>query len=205
GAVKTGPRGVEEAEGVGSSRVGRRVGDRQRFLVVATAGAGGDRQPLVSAALALRDRGHETVFLGDASVAGSLASLDIETEVLPDHLDLGPRLVGAIREGMEAGGGSMAKAGPIVREHMGAWADEMAPHVATAVAERQPAALVTSLFGVDVLRAAAPARPWAVVNSTFYVGPDPPRPMTEDFGPRAIPLISALASSLGSADRVLHA
>src|SRR5262249_4878178 len=52
---------------------------------------------------------------------------------------------------------------------------------------------------------AAPDCPWAVVNSTFYVGPNPPRPMEEDFSPRAIPTISRFAGLLGAADLVLHA
>jgi hypothetical protein len=38
-----------------------------RILVVATAGAGGDLQPLMSAASALRERGHELTVLGDRS------------------------------------------------------------------------------------------------------------------------------------------
>jgi hypothetical protein len=49
-----------------------------RVLVLATAGAGGDLQPLVAAALALRTRGHETLFLGDGSVERSLRPLGIE-------------------------------------------------------------------------------------------------------------------------------
>lgn len=54
-----------------------------RILIVATAGAGGDLQPLVAAALALRDRGHETRFVGDQSVQRLLRTLGIETETLP--------------------------------------------------------------------------------------------------------------------------
>jgi UDP:flavonoid glycosyltransferase YjiC (YdhE family) len=84
-------------------------------LAVATAGAGGDVQPLIAAALALRDRGHETSFVGDASVARSLAPLGVETEVLAPELDLGPRLVSAIRDAMTATGGDLTAAGPIVR------------------------------------------------------------------------------------------
>jgi UDP:flavonoid glycosyltransferase YjiC (YdhE family) len=175
------------------------------MLVVATAGAGGDLQPLVAAALALRDRGHETQFVGDASVGRSLASLGVETEVLAPELDLGPRLVAAIREAMGSTGGDIVAAGPIVRQRMSAWADEAARAVAEVVRERAPAAIMTSLFGVEVLDAVAPARPWAVVNSTFYVGPDPPRALDKDFGPRAIPLVSGFAGMLGSASLVLHA
>ena len=89
-----------------------------RVLVVATAGAGGDFQPLMSAASALRDRGHGITVLGDRSVERSLAGLKMRTEVLPPDLDLGPTLGGAIRDAMTATGGDLAAAGPIVRERM---------------------------------------------------------------------------------------
>lgn len=175
------------------------------MLVVATAGAGGDLQPLVAAALALRGRGHEVFCIGDGSVKRAFGGVNVPTEVLPRELDLGPHLVAAIRDAMASTGGDLAAAGPVVRERMTVWAEEVARPVAALVRERAPAAIVTSLFGVEVLHAVAPSCPWAVVNSTFYVGPNPPRPLEEDFGPRAIPLIAGYASLLESADLVLHA
>jgi UDP:flavonoid glycosyltransferase YjiC (YdhE family) len=176
-----------------------------RVLAVATGGAGGDLQPLVAAALALRSRGHETRFVGDASVAHSLAPLGVDTEVLPDDLDLGPRLVGAIREAMTQASGDLTAAGPILRERMSAWAAQTARSITPIVSEQRPAAIITSLFGVEVLTKLVPACPWAVVNSTFYVGPSPPRPLQLDFGARAIPLIAGYAQLLEVADLVLHA
>jgi UDP:flavonoid glycosyltransferase YjiC (YdhE family) len=177
----------------------------RRVLVVATAGAGGDLQPLVAAALALRSHGHEVFFAGDGSVEHALRAVDAPTEILPRDLDLGPHLVGAIRDAMASTAGDLAAAGPLVRERMTVWAQELARPVAEIVRERSPAAILTSLFGVEVMAALGPACPWAVVNSTFYVGPNPPRRLEEDFGPRAIPLIAGYASLLESADLVLHA
>lgn len=162
-------------------------------------------QPLVAAALALRDRGHDVVFVGDASVERSLRGMNVPTEVLPRELDLGPRLVAAIGDAMASSGGDLAAAGPVVRERMTGWAREVARPVGAIVRELLPAAIVTSLFGVEVLHTVAPGCPWAVVNSTFYIGPDAPRPFEEDFGPRAIPLVAGYASLLESADLVLHA
>src|SRR2546427_685335 len=98
----------------------------KRIMVAATAGAGGDLQPLVSAALALRDRGHELMVLGDRSVERSLAGLEVRTEVLPPELDLGPTLGSAIRDAMAATDGDLVRAGPIVEERMAAWAKEVA-------------------------------------------------------------------------------
>ena len=127
-----------------------------RILVVATAGAGGDLQPLVAAALALRERGHEILFVGDASVERTLAPLAVATKVLPAELDLGPRLIAATREAMSASGGELAAAGPIVRERMSEWAAEVARPVAGVVREWRPVAAVTSLFGVEVFARVPP-------------------------------------------------
>jgi UDP:flavonoid glycosyltransferase YjiC (YdhE family) len=174
-------------------------------LVVATAGAGGDLQPLIAAGLALRDRGHRTFFVGDASVERSLRPLGIETEVLGPELDLGPHLIAAVRDAMTVTHGDMTAAGPIVQHHLTAWAQRTADEIAELVGEREPAVVVTSLFGVEVLALVAPACPWAVINSTFYVGPDAPRALEQDFGARAIPLVRRFAQLLGDAHLVLHA
>ena len=176
-----------------------------RVLIVATAGAGGDLQPLVAAALALRDRGHETSFVGDQSVGRSLSPLGIEARALPAELDLGPRLGAAVREGMAASGGDLVAAGSIVKERMTAWATETAGPVAGMVRESGAELVVTSLFGVEVLGTVSPACAWAVINSTFYVGRDSPRPLDVDLGARAVPLIGHLAALTDAADLVLHA
>jgi UDP:flavonoid glycosyltransferase YjiC (YdhE family) len=176
-----------------------------RVLVLATAGAGGDFQPLVAAAFALQGRGHEVFFVGDRSVERALHGVDVQAEVLPRELDLGPRLVAAIHDAMASTHGDFVAAGSVVRERMTSWAQDVSRPVAAIVREQAPATIVTSLFGVEVLHAVAPNCPWAVVNSTFYVGPNPPRSLEEDFGPRAVPLVAGYASLLEFADLVLHA
>ena len=173
--------------------------------MLATAGAGGDLPPLIAAGLALRARGHELRFVGDGSVAGSLRSLDVQGRVLPPEVDLGPRMIGAIREGMAASGGDLAAAGPVLQERMTEWASDTARPVADALLEFRPDLVMTSLFGVEVLDVVSPSCPWVVVNSTFYVGPGAPRPLEQDFGPRALPLISHYGTLLEAADLVLHA
>jgi len=173
--------------------------------MVATGGAGGDLQPLIAAGLALRERDHEIFFVGDASVDLALRGMGIEVEVLPANLDLGPRLIDAIRAAMSATGGDLVAAGPIVENRLAGWAEETAAPVAAMLGRLTPDAVVTSLFGVEVVRQALPACPWAVINSTFYVGPNPPRPLTEDVGPRAVPLLRRYAGLVEAADMVLHA
>jgi UDP:flavonoid glycosyltransferase YjiC (YdhE family) len=176
-----------------------------RFLIVATGGAGGDLPPLIAAAQALRERGHETSFIGDAAVDRALSGLGLEVQVLPAELNLGPRLAGAVREAMTTTGGDLKAAGPMVERALAAWAKEVARPVGQAVVRLRPDAAVTSLFGVEVIKEADLSSPWAVVNSTFYVGPNPPRPVEEDIGPRAIPLILRYAQLIEAADMVLHA
>jgi hypothetical protein len=138
-------------------------------------------------------------------VERAVATLGMSVQTLPPELDLGPALVGAIGEAMSVTKGDLHAAGLLVQGWMTAWAKAVARPVAEALKVDHPDAVVTSLFGVEVLDVVSPSCPWAVVNSTFYVGPNAPRPLEEDFGPRAIPLIAKYVSLLGSADLVLHA
>src|SRR5438132_5934581 len=175
------------------------------ILVVATGGAGGDLPPLVAASLALRERGFKTTFIGDASVQRTLAPLQVDVELLPAELDLGPRVARVVQDAMQVTGGYLAKAGPMVQRGMTMWAHDVAEPISRSIERHRPTAIVTSLFGVEAVDATCPPCPWAVVNSTFYIGPNPPRPVEDDFGPRAIPLITRYAELLESADLVLHA
>lgn len=177
----------------------------KQFLIVAIGGAGGDLQPLVAAALGVRERGHQIAFIGDRSVGRALSQLGVDVQVLPSEFDLGPRLAGAIRDAMGATGGDIVAAGPIVEQRMAEWAAEAAQPISRAIAERRPHAVVTSLFGVEVVQRAEPPCPWAAINSTFYLGPNPPRPLEEDVGARAIPLLGRYARLVTRADMVLHA
>jgi UDP:flavonoid glycosyltransferase YjiC (YdhE family) len=176
-----------------------------RFLIVATGGAGGDLPPLIAAALALRDRGHETAFVGDSAVATTLGGAGAKVRVLPAELDLGPWLAAAIRQAMAATGGDLEAAGPLVEDRLAAWAEQVAAVLAPVAGELRPDAVVTSLFGVEAVNETALPCPWAVINSTFYLGPDPPRRLEQDIGPRAVPLVRRYARLAGSADLVLHA
>ena len=176
-----------------------------RIMIFATAGAGGDLPPLMSATLALRERGHDTTFVGDAALRRLTDTLGIKADVLPGELDLGPRLAAIIGQAMSAAGGDLNKAGPMVQRGLTVWAHEVAGHVVTAVERHQPALIMTSLFGVEAVDAACPPVPWTVINSTFYVGPNPPRPLELDWGSRAIALVHRYAELLESPDLVLHA
>lgn len=176
-----------------------------RILIVATAGAGGDLPPLASASLALRDRGHDTVVVGDAGVQRVLGPLHVEVDVIPKELDLGPRLAATIEDAMRTTGGNFDRAGPLVQRGLTVWAHDVGEPVSRLIDRHRPAAIVTSLFGVEAVDATCPSVPWAVINSTFYVGPNPPRPIEKDIAPRAVPLVKRYAELLEAADLVLHA
>ena len=173
--------------------------------MVATGGAGGDLPPLVAASLALRDRGHEITFVGDASVEHVVAPFHVAVEVLPKEVDLGPRLASVVQQAMQATAGDLGKAGPILQRGLTVWAHDVAQPLSESIARQRPTAIVTSLFGVEAVDATCPASPWAVVNSTFYIGPHPPRPVEDDIGPRALPLVKRYAELLEAPDLVLHA
>lgn len=181
------------------------VGGMKQFLIVATGGAGGDLPPLVAAALAIRERGHQIAFVGDPSLGRALTGLGVELQVLPAELDLGPRFASVMREAMTATNGDMVAAGPLVEQGLARWAEEIAEPIRRRVDERRPDAILRSLFGVEAVHRAAPESPWAVINSTYYIGPNPPRALEADIGPRAIPLLKRFASLLREADLVLHA
>jgi len=66
-------------------------------------------------------------------------------------------------------------------------------------------AVITSLFGVEVLKDARLACPWAVVNSTFYIGPNPPGLSDRTSDPAQSRWFRATPKLLESADMVLHA
>jgi UDP:flavonoid glycosyltransferase YjiC (YdhE family) len=181
-----------------------RIEAMKRILALATAGAGGDLQPLMAVALQLASRGHELVFSGDPSVAAIVQPLGIETVVAPPEHDLGPRLMAAIRD---AQGLEQSVQGDLVRHRMALWSAELAPAVQRLIRERKPDLLLTSLFGTSVASlACSPANiPWGVINSTFYIGPDPPRTLESDFAPRAVPLMRYFLAFLEEANLVLHA
>src|SRR5204862_1502611 len=108
------------------------------------------------------------------AAARLVGPLGIDAETLPPETALGPRLANLVREAMATAGGDPAAAGPLVEQGLAAWADEVAGLVSLTLAETRPDAAITSLFGVEVLKGARPPCLWGVINSTFYIGPNPP-------------------------------
>ncbi len=177
----------------------------KKIIVLATAGAGGDLQPLLAVAFGLRERGHQLVFFGDTTVAAALRGMGIETiGAAPEH-DLGPRLIALSKERQ---GLDLAAQAELTQRRLALWSQELAPAVEGLLHEQSADLLLTSLFGAGVahLVSAQSGIPWCVINSTFYVGPHPPRPLEHDFHARTLLLFrSYFIPLLDQASLVLHA
>ena len=177
----------------------------RRFLIVATSGGGGDIQPLLPIAAGLLARGYRVAAFGDAGVPPSVAPLGIETTVAAPELSLGEVYAAAARDD---GHLPADVQGVRVRDRLVRWAERLAPAVEGAIDRKRPDVLIGSLFTGGPIRLAAERRglPWVGVNSTFYLGPDPPRPPEVDFGPRFAPVLrDFFAPNLDRATLVLHA
>ncbi len=102
---------------------------------------------------------------------------------------------------------SLTEQGRVITGEIAAWSRDVGALVSGVIERERPDTMLTSLFGIGAadFAASSVAIPWAMVNSTFYIGPNPPRPLDADFGPRAIPLIESLLPFVDRATLVLHA
>ena len=176
----------------------------RRFLIVATNEGGGDIQPLLAIAAGLLARGHTVVAFGDAAVAAKMAPLGVSTVVAPPELARGAAIAHRARE---VGHLPLEAQAEWLRDRQVSWSERLAPVIEEAAAAEQAEVLVGGLFGSGAIHPAA-ARlglPWVGVNSTFYIGPDPPRSPLLDFGPFATIFQDFIGPSLDRATLVLHA
>ncbi|MCA1554518.1 MAG: glycosyltransferase, partial [Chloroflexi bacterium] len=107
----------------------------KRILVMATAGAGGDLQPLLAMTHRLASRGYELTFCGDSSVAATVQALGFEPIITPPELDLGPRLSAAIRDAQAL---DPVAQGDFVQQQMALWSEGLAPTVTLLIEQRKP-------------------------------------------------------------------
>ena len=166
----------------------------RRFLIVATSGGGGDLQPLLALAAGLRARGHQVAAFGDAAACAAMAGFGLRTTAVGPEHDLAAQLDPRV------------EAERIV-DRLVAWSGRLAPLVEAAAEAQAAEVLMASLFGAAAAHLAAARRglPWAAVNSTFYIGPNPPRLPELDFGPRAALFRDFFAPNLDRATLALHA
>lgn len=176
----------------------------RRFLIVATSGGGGDLDPLLAIAAGLLARGHRVAACGDTGVASRMAPLGIATTVPDPELSLGGVFAALARED---GHLPPEAQGERLRDRLFAWAGRLAPVLDGVVDLQRPDVVIGALFTSGPVRPVAERRGlrWVGVNSTFYIGPDPPRPLELDFGPRTPGVRDFYGPNLDRATLVLHA
>ncbi len=178
---------------------------RKKLLALATAGAGGDLQPLLAVAARLRQRGHDLAIYGSRAVASAISGLGVETVVSRPELDLAPRFTAAREETISL---PVEEQGREVGRRLLSWGDEVAADVLRVVTNQRPEILISSLFGAlfGPVAAQSSSLPWVAINSTFYFGTRSDRRLEDDFAPRTLILFrDFFLPSLESAALVLHA
>ena len=179
--------------------------ERRRFLIVASSGGGGDLQPLLALAKGLRARGHDVAAFGDDEVQRTMRRLGVDTTLASAEHDLAVQYAAVAREESDL---SPVEQAASLRDRLSTnWAPRLKPLIEAAAKAHRSEILVASLFSAGPVRLTAESAGlrWAAVNSTFYVGPDPPRPPEEDFGSRAPLFAGYFAPNMHQADRVMHA
>ncbi len=168
-----------------------------RFLAVTNSTTGGDWPSVAELALSLSARGHDVHLIGDAPVLDALSDTSVALTEWPAELRLT-----RFR--------SFAEGAPR-EERMGRM------HTAWAEASREFGAEAARRFGaqavISQLLCAVPARafaeeagvPWVFVNPSYYLGPNPARPITVDWPEMGPGLERTLVPVIESADLVLHA
>jgi UDP:flavonoid glycosyltransferase YjiC (YdhE family) len=190
-----------------AARPGASTLDRtpDRALLVASSGGGGDHQPLLALAAGLLARGIEVAAFGDAEIDRLMRRIGVDTFPAGAEHDLALHYAAVAREDGHLP--AVAQAERLRDRLAGSWAPGLAPLVEAAARTHGSSVLVASLFSAGPARLAAERAGlrWAAVNSTFYIGPSPPRSLEEDFGPRAPLFGGYFAPNMDAADCVLHA
>jgi UDP:flavonoid glycosyltransferase YjiC (YdhE family) len=144
-----------------------------RILVLASSGGGGDGPPLIGAAVALQDAGHEISVFADETVAAALKGTTLPVEALTDIETLEARQR-RYHEGQDS---------DMPFPLMG-WAKEAAPFAVPFANAIQPDLLLcsdfTSTLGYRVRKETG--TPMCIIHATYYTGEGSRRSVEEDFG-----------------------
>jgi UDP:flavonoid glycosyltransferase YjiC (YdhE family) len=168
-----------------------------RILVLGSFGGGGDSPPLIAAALALAEAGHEIVFFGDEELAKVTAGTALAIVPVPRGRDLSTLIQKWRLEREE----NPAAPLPIFD-----WAEDVAPLALDLARSHPPDLLLCSDFTVLLGRRVREevGAPICLVNATYYLGPGARRTLEEDFGAGSA-AARGFAGLIHSGDLVLHA
>lgn len=175
------------------------------ILVQATTRAGGDLNPMVALVMGLRDEGYAVTVLCDPASEPVFAKMNLPVVVSGEEYEIGVPIKDALTVSVGLPEGERAE---IVDAAIVVWREQVAPAIAELLAKVQPDVIVTSLFGTCIgsQMARMSGKPWIALNSTYYIGPNPPRPMERDFSTRAADMFRySVIPYLPEAELVLHA
>lgn len=173
-----------------------------KILMVAC-DAGGDLYPATAVAAGLLNRGHDVHIYGEHSALQTLRDINTRKTLAPPELSFSPRLIESLRRARADG--AMDEAAVLVGV-LDAYSKDQAEAIRRLLlADQRPDLILTPLVGAAIgyrLREMIGA-PCCVVNSNYYIGPNPPRPEADDFDARCLPEIAYLAPYVQAADLVL--
>jgi UDP:flavonoid glycosyltransferase YjiC (YdhE family) len=167
--------------------------------------AGGDLHPLVATAVGLLERGHEVVVYGEHSAIKMLAGVNAPMITAPREIDFSPLLLETLKKERVTGDELPSH---VLRQTLEQYSDKQAHAIGESMPDGfRPDVVMSSLVGARVVTrvAAELGAASCVVNSDFYIGPDPPRPLAVDFDARSTPEVEYLGEEMQRADLVLHA
>lgn len=160
---------------------------------------------MVALALSLRDDGYSLTVLCDPHSEPFFSRMDLPVIVSGPEYEVGEQ----IKDALKAGAGLPEfERMSIVDAGIEEWRASVAPSIEDVLASVRPDLLITSLFGTCIgsQMVRQSGKPWVAVNSTYYIGPNPPRPMERDFSQRAADMFRySVIPYLPEAELVLHA
>ena len=176
------------------------------ILIVAAERGGGEWPPVAAMCEEWIRRGERVAALCDGSAAGAFARLGAEVVEIPPHLGSTP-IVNAIFENdvMPFLGKAHDDSLPNPLEK---WAEAVFAFGRDAAAAIRPNLIVGTIFTSQLALALSRSVgvPFVCVNPAFYYGPDPPRPLSEDYTSPTIWFFEhCYRPALLQAEMVLHA
>ncbi len=167
-----------------------------RVLAITISSSGGDWPPTLDMALALHERGHEVHVLGDRPILDALAGTGVKRIEWPEEL--------AFQRFSQAA--KNAAPDELFSGVFRAWAAASKGFGVDTVARTGADVLLSQLFCLVPVSTYAEETgvPWVFLNPAYYIGPDPARPMSQDWE-MAAAFERAWLQPIMQADLVLHA
>ena len=177
----------------------------EHILLQATTRAGGDLNPVVALAIGLLAANFKLTALCDPPSRQLFSRFGIQTRVSGPEFEVGATVKAALQATQ---GRPSIERSAAVSAAIAGWREALIPSARNLLSEVMPDAIVTSFFGTCIgsQLSGLSGTPWIALNSTFYIGPDPPRPLERDFSARAADIFKySVVPYLGAASLVLHA